>query len=68
MVYILFIIGFIFLVKGADWLVDGASSFAKKIRISPMIIGLTLVALGTSLPELVVNVLAATHGVTDMAV
>lgn len=68
MVYALFIIGFVLLVKGADWLVEGASSLAKRLHISPMIIGLTLVAFGTSVPELVVNVLAATQGVTDIAV
>lgn len=68
MVYVLFIIGFVLLVKGADWLVEGSSSLAKRMRISPMIIGLTLVAFGTSVPELVVNVLAAVQWVTDIAV
>jgi len=68
MVYLLFLLGFVLLVKGADWLVEGSSSLAKRLHISPMIIGLTLVAFGTSVPELVVNVLAAVQGVTDIAV
>lgn len=59
MVYVLFVIGFVLLVKGADWLVEGSSSLAKRMKVSPMVVGLTLVALGTSVPELVVNVLAA---------
>lgn len=67
MVYILFVIGFILLVKGADWLVEGSSSLAKRMKVSPMVVGLTLVALGTSVPELVVNVLAAVQWVGDIA-
>jgi len=47
------------LIKGADYLVDGASSVAKKYGISSAIIGLTIVAFGTSLPELIVNILGA---------
>lgn len=61
-------VGFYILVKGADWLVDGASSIAKKFQISNLMIGLTIVALGTSLPELVVNVLASARGATDLAI
>lgn len=67
MVYALFVIGFILLVKGADWLVEGSSSLSRRLKISPMVIGLTLVALGTSVPELVVNVLAALQGAGDIA-
>ena len=51
--------GLLILVKGADWLVDGASALAKKHHISDLAIGLTIVAFGTSAPELVVNVFAA---------
>lgn len=62
----LLIFGFIILVKGADFLVDGASALAKKFNISDMIIGLTIVSFGTSLPELVVNLDAAFKGSNDM--
>ncbi|QQS27453.1 MAG: calcium/sodium antiporter [Sphingobacteriales bacterium] len=61
------ILGFVFLVKGADWLVSGASSLAKQFNISELVIGLTIVAFGTSSPELVVNVLAAFRGSSDIA-
>jgi len=54
------VIGFIPLILGASWLVDGASAIAKKKNISNLVIGLTIVAFGTSSPELVVNILAAT--------
>ena len=50
------IIGFLLLVKGADLFVDGASSIAKRLRIPSLIIGLTIVAFGTSAPELAVSV------------
>jgi cation:H+ antiporter len=56
------VLGFIPLIFGATWLVDGASSVAKKRNISNLVIGLTIVAFGTSSPELVVNILAATSG------
>lgn len=65
---VLLIIGFIFLIKGADLLVDGASNFAKKFGISEIIIGLTIVAFGTSMPELVVNVMSALRGTPDLAI
>jgi len=58
MVYLLFIVGFFLLIKGAEWLVDGASMLARKIGISELVVGLTVVAFGTSLPELVVNLFA----------
>ncbi|MFT5618441.1 MAG: cation:H+ antiporter [Arenicella sp.] len=66
--YILFLVGFLFLVKGADLLVDGASAIAKNFKISDFIIGLTIVSLGTSTPELVVNVLASLEGSSEIAV
>ncbi len=56
------VIGFVPLILGATWLVDGASAIAKKRNISNLVIGLTIVAFGTSSPELVVNILAATSG------
>jgi len=62
------VFGFIFLIKGADYLVQGASSLAKKLRVSDLIIGLTIVALGTSTPELVVNLVASFRGTADLAI
>lgn len=66
--YILFIIGFFLLIKGADLLVDGASSIAKKLNISSIVIGLTIVAFGTSMPELIVNLFAVSSGNTEIAI
>jgi len=66
--YILFIVGFMLLIKGADLLVDGASSIAKKLKISAIVIGLTIVAFGTSMPELIVNIFASVGGNTDIAI
>jgi len=66
--YVLFIIGFILLIKGADLLVNGASSVAKKMNISDLVIGLTIVAFGTSTPELFVNLFAASQGNTELAI
>jgi len=68
LVYILFIIGFICLIKGADFLVDGASSIARRLNISDLAIGLTVVAFGTSMPELFVNIIASFKGNTDIAI
>ncbi len=68
MTYILFIFGFILLIKGADLLVDGSSSLAKRFGISSIVIGLTIVAFGTSMPELIVNILASINGNTDIAI
>ncbi len=66
--YGLFILGFVALIKGADLLVDGASSLAKKFGISAIVIGLTIVAFGTSAPELIVNIFASIQGNTDIAI
>ena len=66
--YLLFIIGFIALIKGADLLVNGASAIAKKLKISDLVIGLTIVALGTSAPELFVNIFASLNGNADIAI
>lgn len=63
---LLLIIGFGVLIKGADWLVDGGSALARKYKISELAIGLTIVAFGTSMPELVVNTFAAYQGLSDI--
>lgn len=60
-------LGFGLLIKGADIMVDGASSIAKKFKVSDLVIGLTVVAFGTSAPELVVSLLSALNGNTDIA-
>jgi cation:H+ antiporter len=65
---ILFLVGLYFLVKGADWLVDGASSLARRLGVSALVVGLTIVAFGTSSPELVVNLFASFQGNTDIAI
>lgn len=65
---LLFFVGFLLLIKGADLLVDGASSLAQRLGISALVIGLTIVSFGTSAPELVVNILASLHGNTDIAI
>jgi len=57
--FLILVLGLIVLVKGADWLVDGASAIAKRLKISDLAIGLTIVAFGTSAPELVVNVIGS---------
>ena len=64
---LLLIVGLVLLVKGADWLVDGASAIAKRFGISDLVIGLTVVAFGTSMPEFVVNMVSVADGVTDLA-
>ena len=65
---LLIIVGCIALVKGADWLVDGASGLAKKYGVSDIVIGLTVVAFGTSMPEFVVNMVAVGQGSTEIAI
>ena len=62
------IVGLVLLVKGADWLVDGASAIAKRSGISDLVIGLTVVAFGTSMPEFVVNMVSVAQGSTDLAI
>lgn len=68
MSYIILVIGFILLVKGADFFVDGSSSVAKLLKVPSIIIGLTVVAFGTSMPELSVSVTAAIMGNNELAV
>ncbi len=67
-VYGLFALGFVFLIKGADILVKGASAIAKKYNISDMVIGLTIVSFGTSMPELIVSLFSAIEGNTEIAI
>ena len=64
---ILIIIGFVLLIVGADVLVDGSSGIAKKFHIPEIIIGLTIVSIGTSMPELFVSITSALDGYSDMA-
>lgn len=64
----LLIVGFVLLIKGADFFVDGASSLARKLRIPSLVVGLTIVALGTSTPELAVSITASAGGQNSMAV
>jgi len=66
--YLLFLPGFYLLIKGADILVEGASSLAKRLKVSDLVIGLTIVALGTSAPELAVNISASYKGQTGIAI
>ncbi|PIR94893.1 sodium:proton exchanger [Candidatus Falkowbacteria bacterium CG10_big_fil_rev_8_21_14_0_10_37_6] len=66
--YILFIVGFVLLIKGADYLVEGSSSIGKRLGLTPLFIGLTIVAFGTSAPELFVNIVASFQGNAGIAV
>lgn len=68
MAYILLIIGFVLLIKGADFFVDGASGIAHLMRISPLLVGLTIVAFGTSAPEATVSIIAAVGGSSDISI
>jgi len=65
---VLIILGFGLLIKGADFLVDGASNIAKRFHIPEIIIGLTIVSIGTSMPELFVSITSALEGYPDMAI
>lgn len=65
---LLLLAGLLLIVFGADWLVDGASAIARKLKISEFVIGLTIVGFGTSCPELVVSVTGAIRGVSDISV
>jgi cation:H+ antiporter len=68
LVYFLFVAGFYILIKGADLLVDGSSSLARRFNVSDLVIGLTVVAFGTSTPELFVNIIASINGNTGIAI
>ncbi|MFV0375922.1 MAG: calcium/sodium antiporter [Mangrovibacterium sp.] len=64
--FVLIILGFVLLIKGADWLVNGATALARKYHVSDLAIGLTVVAFGTSAPELVVNSVASINNLPDI--
>ena len=57
MTYVLLLVGFVLLIKGANYFVDGSSNIARLLRIPPILIGLTIVALGTSSPEATVSII-----------
>lgn len=65
---LILVIGFVALIKGADWFVDGSSAMAKTLHVPGVIIGLTIVAFGTSAPELAVSTLAAIQGSNEIAI
>lgn len=62
------LVGFLFLVKGADWFVDGAASIADKLGVPQLVVGLTIVAMGTSMPEAAVSITAAIKGNAGISV
>ena len=66
--FVLLVVGFVLLMKGADWFVDGASKIADKFGIPHIVIGLTIVAFGTSAPEAAVSISAALKGSVDLAI
>jgi len=66
--WILLIAGFLLLLKGADWLVSGSSSLARRMGVSELVVGLTVVAFGTSTPELFVNIFASAQGNAEIAI
>ena len=68
MEYLLLLVGFVLLVKGADFFVEGSSSLAKIMKVPSVIIGLTIVAMGTSAPEASVSINAALTGNNDIAI
>lgn len=66
--FLVFALSLVVIIKGADFLVDGASSIAKRLKVSDLAIGLTIVAFGTSMPELVVSLFSAINGNTEIAI
>lgn len=65
---ILLITGFILLLKGSDYMINGATSVARSLKISDLFVGLTIIAFGTATPELVINLMASFNGTTDIAI
>ena len=65
---LLLIVGFVMLVKGADWFVEGAAGIAKKLGIPQLVIGLTIVAMGTSMPEAAVSITSALSGSAGISI
>lgn len=68
LMFILFVVGLVLVIKGADWLVEGAGSVAREYGVSELVVGLTVVSFGTSLPELVVNLMASFQGNSELAI
>lgn len=68
MMYVWLLVGFVLLIKGADWFVDGASSIARLLKVPAVIIGLTIVAMGTSAPEAAVSISAGLVGKNEIAI
>lgn len=68
MMYLLLIVGFVFLIKGADLFVEGAGSLAHSLKIPSIIIGLTVIAMGTSAPETAVSISSSLQGANEIAV
>ena len=68
MAIFILVIGFVCLVKGADWFVDGAAGIAEKLHVPHLVIGLTIVAFGTSAPELATSVISSVQGNTGIAI
>ncbi len=68
LVILLIIVSLFVILKGADYLVDGAADFARWLKVSPILVGLTIVAFGTSLPELVVSFFAGINGSADLSI
>jgi cation:H+ antiporter len=68
MVYVWLLLGFILLIKGADYFIDGSSNIATLFRVPPLIIGLTIVAFGTGAPEATVSIIAALEGSADVTI
>lgn len=62
MVYLLLLIGFGLLIKGADFFVEGSSNIARLLKVSPIVVGLTIVSFGTSSPEAMISIIAALQG------
>ena len=68
MMYLLLIVGFVLLIKGADLFVEGAGSLAHSLKIPSIIIGLTVIAMGTSAPETAVSISSSLQGANEIAV
>ena len=68
MEYVLLVVGFVLLIKGADFFVEGSSSLAQILKVPSVVIGLTIVAMGTSAPEASVSINAALAGSNDIAI
>jgi len=66
--YLLFVFGFVLLIKGADWLIDGAVSIAQRLKVPDLVVGLTVVAFGTSAPEMSVNIIASINNNNGLAI